>query len=122
MLKEILERIDSRLKAVDISESRAAKEAGLSDSTIRDIRRAVNKGDKKRGVSSNTLHALAPVLQTTPAWLLDECGPEFVPAEAARIQRLLIRAAKLQPNERDRLVELIEWELDRYDRSPKTAT
>jgi transcriptional regulator with XRE-family HTH domain len=69
MLEQILARIDARLEAVGLAESAAAKKAGLSDSAIRNMRRAVKAG-KKQGASIKTLEALAPVLKTTPAWLL----------------------------------------------------
>lgn len=71
MLKDILARIDQRLEFTGLSESGAAKNAGLSADAIRNIRRAVNKGEDRRGVSTNTIAALAPVLKTTTAWLLE---------------------------------------------------
>lgn len=76
MLKDILERIDARLDAVGLSESRAAKLAGLSDSAIRDMRRALKSGRRGAGVSTRTINALAPVLETSPSWLLDAVGDE----------------------------------------------
>jgi hypothetical protein len=84
MLDEILERIDRRLQVIKQTESAAAKNAGLSDSAIRDMRRAVKAGDVHRGVSTKTLIALAPVLKTTAAWLLEECGPEHLEGPEAR--------------------------------------
>lgn len=69
MLEQVLERIDARLKEVGMAESAAAKKAGLSDSAIRNMRRAVKAG-KPQGASIKTLEALAPVLKTTPAWLM----------------------------------------------------
>lgn len=80
MLKDILKRIDQRLSALNLKESAAAKSAGLSDSAIRDIRRDLVRG-KDRGVSSKTIFALAPILETSPAWLLDGTGPEMIPPE-----------------------------------------
>ena len=76
MLKDILERIDARLDAVGLSESKAAKLAGLSDSAIRDMRRALKSGRRSAGVSTRTINALAPVLQTSPSWLLEATGDE----------------------------------------------
>lgn len=76
MLKDILERIDARLEAVGLSESKAAKLAGLSDSAIRDMRRALKAGRDGGGVSSRTINALAPILQTSPSWLLEAAGDE----------------------------------------------
>lgn len=76
MLKDILERIDARLDAVGLSESKAAKLAGLSDSAIRDMRRALKSGRRSAGISTRTINALAPILQTSPSWLLEAAGDE----------------------------------------------
>lgn len=90
MLKDVLSRIDRRLVRIGKTESAASKEAGLSDSAIRNLRRAVKAG-KETGVSSRTLTALAPVLRTSPAWLLTESGPEEGgPLEQATIAAPLI--------------------------------
>lgn len=70
MLRDILERIDAKLAETELTESRAAKIAGLSDSAIRDMRRALKSGREDAGVSSRTLVALAPVLRTSAEWLL----------------------------------------------------
>ncbi|MBI1620128.1 LexA family transcriptional regulator [Aquamicrobium sp. cd-1] len=79
MLKDVLSRIDKRLRALGLSESAAAKKSGLSDSAIRNIRRAVEKDPHKTGgVTSSTLAKLAPTLKTSVAWLLEEAGPEIV--------------------------------------------
>jgi SOS-response transcriptional repressor LexA len=75
MLKDVLDRIDRRLEVVGLTESRAALIAGLSNSAIRNMRRAVKAG-KDQGASIKTLDALAPVLKTNAAWLLDGQGPE----------------------------------------------
>lgn len=76
MLAEILARIDRRLEAVGLAESKAAKLARLSDSAIRNIRRSVEEGKDNQGVSTKTLASLAPVLRTTPAWLGFGVGDE----------------------------------------------
>lgn len=70
MLEEILARIEAKLAQVGLTESRAAKIAGLSDSAIRDMRRAIKAGREDAGVSTRTLFALAPVLETSAEWLL----------------------------------------------------
>lgn len=67
-LPEILARIDRRLEAVGLSATAASKAAGKPDA-IRNIRRAVESGNR-HGVSTVTLSALAPVLQATEAWLV----------------------------------------------------
>jgi phage repressor protein C with HTH and peptisase S24 domain len=71
MLKDVLDRIQERLKEVGLSESAAARQAKLSPDAIRNIRRSVEAGKDGAGVSTRTLTALAPVLQTTVAWLSD---------------------------------------------------
>jgi len=68
-LEGVLARIESRLKAVGLSAHAASLEAGRPDA-IRNLKRAVNTHDR-RGVTTETLLALAPVLKTTAAWLLD---------------------------------------------------
>jgi SOS-response transcriptional repressor LexA len=77
MLDQVLARIDKRLKAVNLAESTAAVKAGLSDSAIRNMRRAV-AANKQQGASIKTLSKLAPVLQTSVTWLMEESGPEVV--------------------------------------------
>ena len=66
-----------------MAESAAAVKAGLSDSAIRNMRRAVKKGEgRTRGASTKTIDKLAPVLRTTSAWLMNEVGPEEASAVA----------------------------------------
>lgn len=76
MLKDVLSRINKRLDAVGLSESAAAKQAGLSDSAIRNMRRKLEHGDNSAGASIRTLDKLAPVLKTSAAWLMEGRGPE----------------------------------------------
>lgn len=75
MEKDLLNRIDRRLAAVGLNESAASKIAGLSDSAIRNFRRAVEAG-KEAGLSTRTISALAPVLKTSAGWLLTGEGSE----------------------------------------------
>jgi hypothetical protein len=67
-LNEILVRIESRLVALKMSANRAAVLAGKSGA-IRNLKRAIKDGDRQ-GISTATLEALAPVLETTVGWLL----------------------------------------------------
>lgn len=81
MLNEVLGRIEKRLKQVGLSATAASKQAGLSEDAIRNMRRAVEK-DARQGVSTSTIMALAPVLQTTASWLIEGAGdgePNLVP-------------------------------------------
>lgn len=67
-LADILSRIESRLKVVGLTARAASLAAGKPDA-IRNLKRAVQSG-QRQGVSTATLVALAPVLQTTVEWLL----------------------------------------------------
>jgi hypothetical protein len=71
-LEDVLFRIESRLKAVGLS-AHAASLAAKRPDAIRNLKRAVKKHDR-RGVTTETLMALAPVLKTTAAWLLEGVG------------------------------------------------
>ena len=68
-LQDVLTRIESRLEALGLS-AHAASLAAKKPDAIRNLRRAVQNGER-RGVTTETLRALAPVLQTTAAWLLE---------------------------------------------------
>lgn len=77
MIEDVLKRVEQRLEAVDMTATAASRLAGLSEDAIRNMRRATAKGGRK-GVSTDTLSKLAPVLRTTTGWLLDGVGPEEV--------------------------------------------
>lgn len=78
MLKDVLARIEERLKAVGLSATAASRMAGLSEDAIRNMRRAVEKDDRQ-GVSTSTIMALAPVLQTTASYLIEGGDPDAEP-------------------------------------------
>jgi SOS-response transcriptional repressor LexA len=82
MLRDVLERIEQRLAAVGLSATAASRVAGLSEDAIRNMRRAA-KEDARQGVSTRTISALAPVLQTTAGWLMEGRGPEELGEEAS---------------------------------------
>jgi len=69
MLDDVLERVEQRLKAVGLSAQAASLKAGLSKDAIRNMQRAVQQKGRA-GVSTRTITALAPVLDTTVSWLL----------------------------------------------------
>jgi hypothetical protein len=71
-LDDILTRIESRLAALGLS-AHAASLAAKKPDAIRNLKRAVRNGDR-RGVTTETLIALAPILETTAAWLLEGIG------------------------------------------------
>ena len=72
-LKDVLTRIEARLGALGLS-AHAASLAAKKPDAIRNLRRAVQNGDR-RGVTTETLTALAPVLETTASWLLEGVDP-----------------------------------------------
>lgn len=86
MLTDLVERIEQRLEAVGLKASAASRAAGLSEDAIRNIQRAARSG-KREGVSTRTIAALAPVLETTEAWLMTGDGQE----EAGRSTKPLVR-------------------------------
>ncbi|TPN11686.1 hypothetical protein [Mesorhizobium sp. B2-1-2] len=116
MIEDILRRIDQRLAALDIKESRAAKLAGLSDSAIRDIRRAANRGRKDAGVSTRTLEKLAPVLETTVVWLVSGEGPETEPKNSIDRKLRLLRP-DLSETLQDQFDVLIDQALEKQQRT-----
>ena len=73
-LTDVLSRIEARLKALGLTPNRASDLARKPDA-IRNLRRAVQNGER-RGITTETLAALAPVLKTTAAWLLEGVGDD----------------------------------------------
>jgi phage repressor protein C with HTH and peptisase S24 domain len=100
-LQGILARIDRRLQAVGLSESAASKLAKKPDA-IRNLRRAVEQGDRQ-GMSTATLNALAPVLKTTAVWLFAEAGPEEIGPHTAAQMMQAVETGRLNP-----LMRLVE--------------
>lgn len=76
MITDVYARIKMRMDKLEIKESKAAKDAGLSADAIRNVRRKLEAGNLNVSFNMNTINALAPVLGTTPAWILDGTGPE----------------------------------------------
>ena len=70
----VLARVEERLKVVDLSADAASRAAKKPDA-IRNLRRAVKDGGRQ-GVTTTTLAALAPVLETTVSYLLGEDAPK----------------------------------------------
>ena len=94
-LEDVLTRIESRLKALGLS-AHAASLAAKKPDAIRNLQRAVRSGDR-RGVTTETLMALAPVLKTTAAWLLEGVG-ESTPGNRVRVWGGLALAPRFSPN------------------------
>jgi hypothetical protein len=73
-LPAVHKRILKRLKATGQTANGASEAAGKPDA-IRNLKRAVEEG-ARTGISTATLAALAPVLKTTPEWLMSGIGRE----------------------------------------------
>ena len=94
LLKDVLDRVESRLKALNMS-AHAASMAAKKPDAVRNLRRAVQNGER-RGITTDTLSALAPVLQTTASWLME--GTADVPQTSTALRivgRIGARAAIL---------------------------
>lgn len=73
-LPAILDRIDSRLRELGLSQDAASKLAKKPDS-IRNLRRAVEaKSAPRKGMNADTLRALADILQVSHEWLVTGSG------------------------------------------------
>ncbi|WP_245276394.1 S24 family peptidase [Methylocapsa aurea] len=93
-LEDVLTRIESRLSALGLS-AHAASLAAKKPDAIRNLKRAVKNGDR-RGVTTETLIALAPVLKTTAAWLLEGVG-EASPGNRVRVVGRIGAGAEILP-------------------------
>jgi len=93
-LEDVLSRIESRLKAVGLS-AHAASLAARRPDAIRNLKRAVKNNDR-RGITTETLVALAPVLKTTAAWLLEGVGSP-TPGNVVRVVGRIGAGAEILP-------------------------
>ena len=71
MLRDIYDRIVQRLDATGLGAREACRMAGLHSDALRNIKRSLESRGSRAGVSSRTIAALAPVLGTTSAWLME---------------------------------------------------
>jgi SOS-response transcriptional repressor LexA len=85
-LEDILTRVESRLQALGLS-AHAASLAAKKPDAIRNLKRAVKNGDR-RGITTETLAALAPVLQTSASWLLEGTGDPNTGTEVKVVGRI----------------------------------
>jgi len=84
---------ESKLKAVGLS-AHAASVAARRPDAIRNLKRAVKNHDR-RGITTETLVALAPVLKTTAAWLLEGIGE--LPGNQIPVVGRIGRGGGIQP-------------------------
>jgi len=75
-LKTIVRRIERRLEIVGKNPTQASREAGLSESAIYNLQRGAKGKIPTKGGNASTFVALAPVLGTTPGWLMTGDGGE----------------------------------------------
>jgi hypothetical protein len=120
MLKDILDRIDQRLKAVNLTEAAASKLAVDNYEAIRNIRRKVKENNEKAGVSTTTLFALAPVLETTASWLLEGSGPEVTSNPEARLRSAML-AFGVDREDLGRAVSAVKVFVDDHDAQSSQA-
>lgn len=99
MLDDVLKRVEERLAAVGMSAQAASAKAGLSKDAIRNMQRAIQQKGRA-GVSTKTITALAPVLQTSVAWLLEGEGDESSHASrnTVRVMGYLGAGAEVEPD------------------------
>lgn len=83
-LKAILARVELRLQKLNLKAATASRLAGKAEA-IRNLKRAAKSNTGRKGVSTNTIAALAPVLQTSPAWLLTGEGPDEIGGDGERL-------------------------------------
>jgi SOS-response transcriptional repressor LexA len=93
-IENVLARIESRLKVVGLS-AHAASQAAKRPDAIRNLKRAVKNHDR-RGITTETLMALAPVLKTTAAWLLEGVG-EQTSGNLVPVVGWIVSGAEIQP-------------------------
>lgn len=82
-LDQIYKRILRRLEMTGQTANMASMAAGKADA-IRNLKRAIKNKSARNGVSTGTIAALAPVLMTTSAWLLEGVGPEDASAQESQ--------------------------------------
>lgn len=94
-LKDVLDRVESRLKALNMS-AHAASMAAKKPDAVRNLRRAVQNGER-RGITTDTLSALAPVLQTTASWLMEGTAEAPQTSTSLRIVGRIGAGAEILP-------------------------
>lgn len=87
LLSDVAARIERRLQTLKLSASGASKAAGLSEDAIRNLQRAASAKTPRHGVTTRTITALAPVLRTSVAWLLEGEGDEE--SEESEVERAI---------------------------------
>lgn len=121
MLEDIVKRIEERLAATGLSAKAASEAAGLSEDAIRNMQRKVRAG-VRAGVSTRTLAALAPVLETDVQFLLRGGHVEEQSAfpggiRWVRLEGEVRAGAFLEVSETSEPEELLPYADEQYDRA-----
>lgn len=85
MLEDVVKRVEMRLETLGLSAAAASSAAGLSKDAIRNMQRAAASPTGRKGVSTSTITALAPILETTAGWLLSGEGDADNPVQLVRV-------------------------------------
>lgn len=104
MMEDILDRIQQRLDALNMSARAASLSAGLSPDGIRNLDRSTKKG--KAGIAASTLIQLAPTLQTTAGWLIDGTGPNPDDEIASISSEIATLLPNMDGDKRDQILRL----------------
>lgn len=78
---DIRDRIQQRLDALDMSARAASLEAGLNTHFLQKY-----LSNPDHSIKVENLRRLAPVLETTPEWLLSGIGPEHQDPELEKLR------------------------------------
>ncbi len=80
-MSDIYARIEGRLEALDLPYARASRAAGLNQAYLRQLLK------DKTSPTVQIIEKLAPVLETSVAWLVAGEGPEhIIPEDAAFVE------------------------------------
>lgn len=107
-MKQVVERIQSRLKVLGLTEAAVSKDATGSTDTIRNWRRRLAKGQRPSATMAN-LQAVANRLEVPLDWMMGN-GPEdldeYLGREAERVE--MLRRFDLLPDHRARQIALAQ--------------
>lgn len=102
-MTSLIERIEERLKDLDMSERRAQSLAGLANGWINDIR-----SGKKRNPSYEGLRALAAVLECDLVWLAEGIGDKKAgPLSDDTTRAIMHRLQQYDPETRKAMLRLL---------------
>jgi hypothetical protein len=115
-LDDILRRVESRLLELGLSAAKASRLAAHPEA-IRNLKRAVKDG-KRRGVSTATLSALAPVLKVTPGWLLTGSNGVGNSAENSA-EEIAVEAVSNESLDPAETISILTWLFQEMENAPE---